>query len=386
MLVRFLMAVVCLSAFALSAQTSCELANGTNRVLSEGPTDRILHPAAVGELRVAVLFVDFPDVPADEDARTIYDSFLPAAVSWFQEASRGRFTFAPLPTYKWYRMPLPSTSYSPDFKYVQDAVAVADAEVDFSRVHAVYVVQPRNGSFAVSPTHLNYPTRGFPADGNEIRLGVTFGRDIRLTRPGYGTYVAVHETLHILGLPDLYAYGASTFVDAHRFVGAWDIMGWVALGQHPFAWHSRKLGWLDAAQMLCVSEGMTTATLSPVSSSAGTKAIAARINASKVLVVENRSRTGLDQGACDEGILVYTVDASVANGTGPVRVVAAQTGDPARFGNCGTLYAAPFSIGAGEIPSYLDPSGISVEVLSRDADGAQVRVSYPGPRRRAVGK
>ncbi len=372
----------------VGAQQSCNLDRGTNTYLSEGATDFRLHPASTGTLRVAVIFVDFPDAPADESAEVLYNSFMPGAVSWFDRASFGRFAFAPQPVFRWFRMPLPSTSYAWNtFQshriYVNDAIGVANQDVDFAGTQAVYVVSSKGAKFPISPTMLGNPGSGVMADGVEFRLGVTFGNDIRGTRASYGTHVAVHETLHILGLPDLYSFDGGSFANFHRFVGGWDIMGWVSPGANLLAWHGRKLGWLDQSQMLCVSGGVTTATLSPVETSGGVKAISARLSNSRSLVIEHRSLTGLDAGLCDQGLLVYTVDASTKSGAGPVQVVAAADGaDNAQISRCGVKYAAPFDIGPGEIPTYIDPSGIRIEVLGRNAAGMEVRVSYPGSARR----
>ncbi|HEX7709172.1 MAG TPA: peptidase M6 [Thermoanaerobaculia bacterium] len=390
--------LIVLSALVLLAPVdsyaSCMLDRGSNLYLSEGATDLALHPPSVGSLRAFVIFVDFSDAPADESAEELYQSFIPGAVAWFDQASFGRFSFEPVPDFRWFRMPLPSTSYgfnaltfAKHRAYVNDAIQAADPHVDFSGGGVIYVVSSRGAAIPISPTLLGPVGQGISVDGTELRLGVTFGNDIRFPRQNYGSWIAVHETLHILGLPDLYLFDGSPYPQYLRVVGGWDPMSWIAPGAHLVAWHARKLGWIDEAQLVCADpsgEG-TRVTLTPAIVEGGTKAVAVKLSDSKAIVAEYRARTGLDAGLCDSGLLIYTVDAKVATGFGPVEVIAASEGTNATaLAQCGPKYAAPFDIGPGEIWLYTHSTGLRIELLSLGEGSATVHVGYPAPRRRAV--
>ena len=42
-------------------------------------------PSAVGELRVAMLFVDFADRPATDSPEALVDAYVPSTVAWYRD-------------------------------------------------------------------------------------------------------------------------------------------------------------------------------------------------------------------------------------------------------------------------------------------------------------
>jgi hypothetical protein len=98
---------------------------------------------------------------------------------------------------------------------------------------------------------------------------------------------------------------------------------------------------------------------------------------SSAYVVEARRRIGEDSRLCDTGVLVYSVDAAVKSGYGPVRVRSAQRDtSPVLFDRCGPLYNAPFDKAEGEVATFHDESaGFSVRVLSSGTSGYRVQVT-----------
>lgn len=108
------------------------------------------------------------------------------------------------------------------------------------------------------------------------------------------------------------------------------------------AWSRFQLGWLGDEQVWCVDNGEASVTLAPVAQPGGRAAVAVvPMNSREVIVVESRRNLGYDRGTpltwprgdttnrralLHEGVLVYTVDASVPSGQLPMRI-AGDKGD-----------------------------------------------------------
>jgi len=337
------------------------------------------------QIPAVMLFVDFPDLHATESTTTLYKSLVPAARTWYDEVSYGHSHLQVTPVNHWIRMPQNLRDYGLNDgitwlehrNYIADAVAAADGSVDFSPFKVVYVVAPKGTHIERSPAFQAYPGDGIRADGTELRWGATFFDDTKFDAT-YAAHVLVHETGHIIGLPDLYDVPNPVYWSLFRYAGGWDTMSWNDPSFHFLAWEKWKLGWLDPSQLTCLTEpGEVTATLSPIERAGGLKAVVVPTGPTSAYVIEARRKIGEDAQLCQEGVLVYTVDAAVRTGYGPVRVRAAQRGTNIDLLNrCGPLYNAPFSVGRGEVSAFDDAAaGISVRVLASRSSGYRVRVS-----------
>ena len=370
--------------------SGCALA-GTSTFSLTGSGASAPFSPGTGTLPAVMLFADFSDAPgataagAAESPSVLYDTYVPPARSWFTTASGGRFDVTIATTTSWLRMPKRSDQYgfadgltfAEHQRLLQDAITTAGNLVP-ANVALVYVVTSVNPSMTGSAAFHGVVGNALRTTSNrEILGGVTLGNDLRFGLPGYGSMILVHETLHRLGLPDLYAFDAG-YPEIHRFVGSWDPMGWVANGANPMAWQEAHLGWIDAAQLVCTTPGTKrTYTLSPVgSSAAGTKAIVVKTGPTTAIVAENRQAVGVDQrlaGTCDRGMLVYRVDAAALTGRGPVQVQrppGVVDDDSDRIQTCGLLYAATFDARPGKSDTYVDPTtGTSIRVVTTSAGG-----------------
>ena len=365
------------------------LLSGSNREMNEGTTSSSL-PLRPGSRATAVmLFVDFPDLHASESTHILYQHLVPRARRWFAEVSYGRLRLEVAPIKRWFRMPHPVRSYEladgisgPEQQaYLADAVAAADEAVDFSGHQILYVVAAKGTSVERSPAFHAYPGSGVKADRTELRYGATFFEDTK-NDAGTAANVLIHETGHVLGLPDLYDVPDPSYRSGFRYVGGWDMMSSLDPGSHFLAWEKWKLGWLDPTQLACLERpGRLTATLTPLERPGGLKALVMPSGASTAFVVEARRRIGQDRGVCAEGVLVYSVDASVRSGYGPVRVNAAEPGRNSEVrARCGPLYNAPYARGPGRVARFEDASaGISLQVLGSGRAGYRVRVTRVGP-------
>jgi M6 family metalloprotease-like protein len=316
----------------------------------------------------------------------LYDRLVPTSREWFTEVSYDRLRVDVAPIRRWFRMPRPLSAYGlanginwPEHHdYIADAVAAADGDVDFSSNQVVFVVAAKGSGVDRSPAFQAYSGSGVRADGKELRYGATFFDDTRYSAR-YAANVFKHELGHVLGLPDLYDVPSpgSDYWSVFRFAGGWDMMSWNDPGTHFLAWHKWKLGWIDSAQLTCLEgPGELTTTITPLERPGGLKAVVLPMGTSAAYVIEARRKIGEDARLCDDGVLVYSVDAAMRTGYGPVRVRAAQRDTSTELiSRCGPLYNAPFDKAKGEVAQFEDSAaGFSVQVLSTGPNGYRVRV------------
>lgn len=156
---------------------------------------------------------------------------------------------------------------------------------------------------------------------------------------------------------------------------------WTA--QHLLGWQRYKLGWLDAAHILCVDRGRTQLVLSELAAGPGTKMIVIPVgqdeSPSQVYVAEVAQPTGTGSGWKDQGVLVYSVDATVPTFQEPIRVVHTRSrkSDPqsAEAQNYGAIYNAPFKPGDDPFEAAVRPGvWARIRVLRRIGSCFEVRV------------
>ncbi|HUF77054.1 MAG TPA: M6 family metalloprotease domain-containing protein [Longimicrobiales bacterium] len=350
----------------------------------ESHTQRPFAQSAAGELKVIMLFVDFPDAPASESTSALYALLIPTAQDWFSEVSLGRFRMSVDRVDQWFRVAQPSgtynwRTYAGHHEYISQVTALADPTVDFSEYDAVFIVAANGAAQVNSNAFHASPGFGVMLDGAEIRSAVTFGTGARSrVTPGYGAFLTVHETGHLLGLPDLYLFNASTWLSSHAAVGMWDPMGWLGLGTHFVSWHKWKLGWLDEARVDCLGRATVERVLVPFDAPSGTQVLVIPLASTTATIVEVRRETGFDAPICEGGVLVYSVNTDVATGLGPIWVQSAradQRPDLSLGGACGPLYESSYGLGPDRISVHSGSSGLTLEIIEVSADEHRVRVT-----------
>ena len=347
--------------------------------------------SSTGTLRVAALFMDFPDAQATRSPEAEGEIGLPVMEDYLEAASYGELDIEVVPHYHWLRADHPSSEYVEHRAYGSGlderagahAVALVDADVDFSNINSVMVVFPGE-YFANSGNAGGTAT----ADGNTMNF---FRVNTKRLQPGFHEQsewvqransewgiLAAHELAHNLGLLDLYPFDASAharpaalsnkewipveigLMDLHGYFLAdasemlrqirtsypdgytywWDAYALQLLEM--LAWSRFQLGWLGDEQVWCVDNGEASVALAPVAQPGGRAAVAVvPLNGREVIVVESRRNLGYDRGTpltwprgdttnrralLHEGVLVYTVDASVPSGQLPMRI-AGDKGD-----------------------------------------------------------
>ncbi|WP_420622472.1 cell wall-binding repeat-containing protein [Candidatus Poriferisodalis sp.] len=308
-----------------------------------------------GVVRVAVLFMDFPDAQAEHSTYREAELGLPRIETYLETVSYGKLDVEFVPLHRWLRAERDWDAYiarTPlGFALGQEAsahaVALADGEFDFSTVDLALSVFPSShfgggnaGGTAVADGVTVTTTR---VNTIELRVGPRQLQD-------WGT-IGRHEIAHSLGLVDMYSYESRLFPElpeghrwgrsgfgpmglGARFAVHQDDDIWRVGGSEMLAWNRWQLGWLSESQVHCLSGNRTTVKLSPVAQPGDGVAMAAvPVNTQGVLVVESRRPLGFDSvptessGTHDgNGVLVYTVDAAFQTGDLPIKI-AGDSGD-----------------------------------------------------------
>ncbi len=333
---------------------------------------------SMGTARVAVLFVDFPDAPASHSTTDEAELGLSFVERYLETVSYGRFDIEFEPLHRWLRAEQGYSHYLSErgmleHRLAAEAIRLADPEINFADYDLMMFVMPSShwsGGNALLEI--------FTGEGSVSPVGINvFPREQPAQPTSWGS-VAAHEIAHGLGLTDLYPYddSHSSRADAPTNKAWVDVeMGLMSMRAHFIAssqdprlahdwrhpdgyrltayrlslhalemlsWSRWQLGWLDASQVTCLTEDEATITLSPVADPDGGTAMAAvPLSDHETLVIESRRKIGYDAGLdqrepdgatttfpvlATEGVLVYTVDASLHTGELPLKV-AGDTGD-----------------------------------------------------------
>ena len=280
-------------------------------------------------------------------------------------------------TTKFHRMPSASNTYKinraitmPAFgKYIKEAAKMASPK--FGDIDILYVTANRAArAISTSPTYMAPITYTSGKSKRAVVFGVDFYQ--------WGYKELNHETGHAMGLPDLYPVDGSGKPTTY-YVGGFDLMGLIA-GASPdyFAWHKWLLGWIDDNQVSCITTpGTSTHTLSPLSVKGGIKMVAVKLNASTLLAIELRTKSGVDSGACSEGLLFYTVAADKSSGRGCLVV---HDPRPVKATGCqskgGPLTSAAMNFAKGEKEINLPSLGVNVKITGAASGSYQFTVTY----------
>jgi M6 family metalloprotease-like protein len=197
--------------------------------------------------------------------------------------------------------------------FVSKTLETADSQIDFAKSDGVIIILDPNSSY-LSQAYALFDEH--TVDGKKISSVALLGRSyvrVGLRSP----YLVSHELGHLFGLPDLYS-----FQDSTDTVDYFSIMNKAAVGGIGyFGWEKYILGWLDDPQVICHKTGEVVRNLVPLTKTSGLKMIAVPISSSEVLVVENRTKEGIDKMIPNPGIIAYVVDSSIESGKNPIKVL-----------------------------------------------------------------
>ena len=331
---------------------------------------------SIGTMRVAVLFVDFPDAVATHSTEVEAALGLPYAEAYLEAVSYGQLDVEFVALHRWLRAENNYDNYaSPgalgDARVVVDseAVRLADPSFDFTGFHAAMTVLPSSHFAGGENDFAGLRTDEGPV-GPVSRVN-TLALDEPREAVQWGS-VAAHEMMHGLGLTDHYPYdgsvhqlpepsGSETVVRSN-----FGLMGLTAVfraraadrrhridwvypdggrstsytellnAAEMLAWSRWQLGWLDESQVRCINTPDARVSLGPVADpGAGVAMAVVPLSETEMLVIESRRQIGYDAVEMErfpngvvaslpklavEGVLIYTVDASRLTGELPVRL------------------------------------------------------------------
>ena len=197
--------------------------------------------------------------------------------------------------------------------FVSKTLETAKSQIDFTNSDGVMIIFDPNSSY-LRQSYAIFDE--FIVNGKKISSVVMLGRSyvqVGLRSP----YLVTHELGHLFGLPDLYP-----FQDSTDTVDYFSIMNKTAIGGIGFfGWERFILGWVDEPQIICHKAGEVLGNLVHLTKTNGLKMIAVPISSSQVLVVENRTKEGIDKMIPNPGIIAYVVDSSIEGGKNPIKVL-----------------------------------------------------------------
>lgn len=240
--------------------------------------------------------------------------------------------------------------------YIQEAVSLADPEVDFSQTDQILVIaSPNARALNRTSAFMGLFTNAIYADNRVLTNAMTAMSDVLSTSSGFWF---PHELGHAFGAPDLYSFSGYL----HGYVGEFSIMG-NGQGRAPTynAWEKWLFGWFSDTQVSCINgKGSGTVQLTPVEQEHGMKLLVFPINSHSAVIVEDRRKIGYDAQLPKEGPLVYLIDTGIASGEGTLKVLPVNASDQSKT-------TAPLSV--GESVSY---GKVTVKCTTSGASGSSI--------------
>lgn len=326
---------------------------------------------ALGEKRVLIVAVRFPDAQPSTSLEEIHKRVVLGLNRYVREQSYGRASIA-ADFRGWITLPdslslynVSPYNYQVDRnrirKLVQDTMTSLEATVDFSAYDHLLIIpgvhtMPGKGygmiCYAANPGMLSGVTKRFTPSYETLRSkgGKTFGGGIFVGTENANLGMFAHDYLHALGgvqdgrrlVPCLYDYdrqsdasaGLPTFDHHAVYMGPWDIMSqhFVRRGEPPpglSSFTKIRLGWITTDQARLVRPGENAfVALAPLTQGNGTRAIKIPIAGGQHYLIENRQAIGFDRVLPDTGMLVLRVNPQADEGHGTVQVVNATPGTP----------------------------------------------------------
>lgn len=273
-----------------------------------------------GELNLAVIPIDFPDLEGIEDPSKIYLSEMEKLQKWYKFFSNGKLLINIRAENKWHRAPNISSHYDVgEWKNVslegfdtrqltEELLQSVKNSYDFNNLDAVLFIYPRNIENIELPITRSIDRVNVPNNGSQFLMVMATSKQSYTDQfMGPLWLWTAHEMLHHQGL--VMHYPVNPF--------AWGVeWGSITPSQVLLPWNQSIFGWLQEGQLYCIkSENINKEeiTLVPVESEKmGTRTVFIRVSESEVLMVvsHRKSTWSSDMKANFYGVMVALIDTS----------------------------------------------------------------------------
>ena len=337
------------------------------------PKVRVRLPS-YGHIKALIVPVDFTDLTGKDNTVSYYTRIANEVRDFYYTQSYGRVTFDFTIVPNWVHLPFATTKYGPSGDvgtYASSIIRLTDPEIEYGKYDAVYFLVPKEmpmSTMSAGPA-ITYP---ISTSSGVFNNGATGAADMYYKESngniGANWKWMAHETGHAFGLID------EDLRHQTITLGDWDIMAsaWSSNAIELGAWDRYLLGWLTDAQVGCVkkddlvSAGTTFSINTLVNQNDKQKSVMVPLSATKILVMESRRNAGLDViPANQEGLIVYTVDVSVAQ-LGGGYVIQPRKGVTAE---------SSYQDAALRVGDSITVEGVKITVLSANKDGDTVSLS-----------
>ena len=336
-----------------------------------------------GEIKWAVVPIDFADLPGEKNFKSRVEEQTNLATDWLSESSFNQVSLKWYIHDSWITLPGSYKQFTLDArqwtntvqneliaKFWESAIRESDKFIDYRNIQGVHFILPNGQNF------LQEAAKGYAWDG--VVSGYTTNEGSKIdffTIPGvhyddfaggkrYWSYW-VKEYTRGLGAPSI---GARYGDGAYNFT-PYDIQAVTEGSRYLSGWNRFLLDWLPESQIFCQTfEAIKSfeIDLEPLNSFKNAyKMILIKITETKMLIIESRRD---DKFSCDaipnsakrDGILVYTYDATLGALDQYLNVVSpsGRVGDQNRF--CMILPAGNALLYSGDSVTF---QGITVESI-----------------------
>ena len=327
-----------------------------------------------GPLRLAVIYVEFPDAPRRSAVEELHGVIEDHVEKIYEEMSYGKLALDLVSSRDWIMMDKPSASYNvlqgeaePEgvIRYVSEAVRKADPDIDFTGIDAVAVFATELADGIAGDFQLTLNDRIATDEGRGVFSTIITGGD--WWEEEVDPMILAHEFGHVIGLQDLYEGGSSELFEiAHQHVGNFDFMsrGWSdAFAPTILGWNRWRLGWIADSQVICARpEEGTEVLINALQTGSGPLLVVVPLSSTRAVVIESRRPIGWDRALPESGALAYLVDTSIDTTEGPIKIIANTFGDG--------FDRAPLS--AGE---YIDALSYTITSLELAAWGDRIYIT-----------